>query len=149
MSGFITGGSSTLWGADERLLEMALLCWNASTRITSDEIVHREHPRFSQQVHREYYNLVQPGAGGMASFGRRQYGFLSTSALPTLPFRRMCDVPNSSPRCTSVRIHKPQIMIRSIKSSALPSRLADGPLFPSGSPTPERLDGRENRGGPH
>ena len=62
-------------GADERLLEMALLCWNASTRITSDEIVHRKHPRFSQQVHREYYNLVQPGAAEWHHLGEGNMAF--------------------------------------------------------------------------
>lgn len=62
-------------GADERLLEMALLCWNASTRISSDEIVHRMHPRFSQQVHREYYNLAQPGAAEWHHLGEGNMAF--------------------------------------------------------------------------
>ena len=72
-------------GADERLLEMALLCWNASTRITSDEIVHREHPRFSQQVHREYYNLVQPGAAEWHHLGEGNMAFYDFGvASPTI-----------------------------------------------------------------
>lgn len=72
-------------GADERLLEMALLCWNASTRITSDEIVHREHPRFSQQVHREYYNLVQPGAAEWHHLGEGNMAFYDFGvANPTI-----------------------------------------------------------------
>ena len=72
-------------GADERLLEMALLCWNASTRITSDEIVHREHPRFSQQVHREYYNLAQPGAAEWHHLGEGNMAFYDFGiANPTI-----------------------------------------------------------------
>ena len=72
-------------GADERLLEMALLCWNASTRISSDEIVHREHPRFSQQVHREYYNLVQPGAAEWHHLGEGNMAFYDFGvASPTI-----------------------------------------------------------------
>ena len=72
-------------GADERLLEMALLCWNASTRITSDEIVHREHPRFSQQVHREYYNLAQPGAAEWHHLGEGNMAFYDFGvASPTI-----------------------------------------------------------------
>ncbi len=72
-------------GADERLLEMALLCWNASTRITSDEIVHRTHPRFSQQVHREYYNLAQPGAAEWHHLGEGNMAFYDFGvANPTI-----------------------------------------------------------------
>lgn len=72
-------------GADERLLEMALLCWNASTRITSDEIVHRKHPRFSQQVHREYYNLAQPGAAEWHHLGEGNMAFYDFGvANPTI-----------------------------------------------------------------
>ena len=72
-------------GADERLLEMALLCWNASTRITSDEIVHREHPRFSQQVHREYYNLAAPGATEWHHLGEGNMAFYDFGvACPTV-----------------------------------------------------------------
>ena len=72
-------------GADERLLELALQCWNASTRITSDEIVHRKHPRFSQQVHREYYNLAQPGAAEWHHLGEGNMAFYDFGvASPTI-----------------------------------------------------------------
>ena len=72
-------------GADERLLEMALLCWNASTRITSDEIVHRTHPRFSQQVHKEYYNLASPGAAEWHHLGEGNMAFYDFGvASPTI-----------------------------------------------------------------
>ena len=72
-------------GANERLLEMALLCWNASTRISSDEIVHREHPRFSQQVHREYYNLASPGAAEWHHLGEGNMAFYDFGvASPTI-----------------------------------------------------------------
>lgn len=72
-------------GADKRLIEMALLCWHASTRITSDEIVHREHPRFSQQVHREYYNLAQPGAAEWHHLGEGNMAFYDFGvANPTI-----------------------------------------------------------------
>ena len=72
-------------GADERLLEMALQCWNASTRITSDEIVHRKHPRFSQQAHREYYNLARPGAAEWHHLGEGNMAFYDFGvASPTI-----------------------------------------------------------------
>ena len=58
-------------GADERLLELALQCWNASTRITDDSIVHRTHPRFSQQGPQGVLQFSTTRRGGMASFGRR------------------------------------------------------------------------------
>ncbi len=72
-------------GADERLLEMALLCWNASTRISNDEIVHRTHPRFSQQAHREYYNLASPGAAEWHHLGEGNMAFYDFGvANPTI-----------------------------------------------------------------
>ena len=82
---FYNWGLFYAMGADERLLEMALQCWNASTRITSDEIVHRTHPRFSQQVHREYYNLAQPGAAEWHHLGEGNMAFYDFGvASPTI-----------------------------------------------------------------
>ncbi len=48
-------------GADASLLDMALTAWNASTRISDENILHRSHPRFKQSAHREYYGLTNPG----------------------------------------------------------------------------------------
>ena len=72
-------------GADERILDMALQCWNASTRISSDEIVHRTHPRFSHQAHREYYNLASPGAAEWHHLGEGNMAFYHFGvASPTI-----------------------------------------------------------------
>ena len=49
-------------GADSQVLDLALQSWNATTRFHADDIVSRVHPRFSQQIHNEYYNQAAPGS---------------------------------------------------------------------------------------
>ena len=49
-------------GADRQVLDLALQQWNATTRFFADDIVSRVHPRFSPQIHNEYYNQGSPGA---------------------------------------------------------------------------------------
>ncbi len=49
-------------GADRQLLDLALQQWNATTRFHADDVVSRIHPRFSQQIHNEYYNQEAPGS---------------------------------------------------------------------------------------
>ena len=64
-------------GGDEKVLDLALGHWNAATRFGDDSIVSRVHPRFTAQVHKEYYGLVHPGdaewhhkgEGNMAFYG--------------------------------------------------------------------------------
>ena len=48
-------------GGDEKVLDLALAHWTAATRFGDDSIVSRVHPRFTAQVHKEYYGLVPPG----------------------------------------------------------------------------------------
>ena len=43
-------------GADRQVLDLALQQWNATTRFHADDIVSRDHKRFSAQIHNEYYN---------------------------------------------------------------------------------------------
>ncbi len=58
---FYNWGLFYAMGADDSLLDMALTAWNASTRICSNSIRHREHRLFRQNMHREYYDLSHPG----------------------------------------------------------------------------------------
>ena len=48
-------------GADERVLDLALQQWNATTRFFDDSIVSRVHPRFIPQIHNEYSTAGEPG----------------------------------------------------------------------------------------
>ena len=58
---FYNWGLFYAMGADRSLLDMALTAWNASTRICANDIRHRDHRLFRQNMHREYYDLSHPG----------------------------------------------------------------------------------------
>ncbi len=46
------------FGADEKLLRMALDGWNATTRACDDRSPHPIYPWFIPQIHNEYYNMA-------------------------------------------------------------------------------------------
>ena len=55
-------------GGRDEFLTWALQEYNAITRFCDDSIVSREHPRFAQQIHSEYYNYTEwhhQGEGNM------------------------------------------------------------------------------------
>ena len=55
-------------GGDQTLLGMAQTLWNATTRFFDDRVTNRVHPRFSPQIHNEYYNSTEwhhQGEGNM------------------------------------------------------------------------------------
>ena len=62
-------------GASERVLELALQQWHATSRFFADDIVSRVHPRFNPQIHNEYYNLGSPGASEWHHKGEGNMGF--------------------------------------------------------------------------
>ena len=78
-------------GADKQVLDLALQSWNATTRFHADDIVSRFHPRFSQQIHNEYYNQEVPGASEWFHQGEGNMAFYHFGlADPTISenFRR-------------------------------------------------------------
>ena len=55
-------------GGDDKMLDRALQQWNAITRFSDDNLVSRVHPRFTPQIHNEYYNSTEwhhQGEGNM------------------------------------------------------------------------------------
>ncbi len=70
-------------GADDRILELALQQWNATTRINDDRLLHRSKHRqyyrgersmkWRQQVHNEYYNADAPGDWGHMGEGNMAF----------------------------------------------------------------------------
>jgi hypothetical protein len=113
-------------GAGERVLELALQQWNATTRFFDDRYVSRVHPRFRPQLHNDYYNLATPAATSGTTRGRATWPS-TVSGWPIPPSRRMCGGPGNSRPCTSVRTPGPPTTTRATGSSALPCRPARGP----------------------
>ena len=72
-------------GANERVLELALQQWHAASRFSADDVVSRVHPRFHQQIHREYFNMAVPGASEWHHKGEGNMAFYSFAlADPTI-----------------------------------------------------------------
>lgn len=72
-------------GANDNLLDMALTAWNASTRICSNTIRHREHRLFRQNIHRDYYDLSHPGDAEWHHKGEGNMAFYDFGvAAPTI-----------------------------------------------------------------
>ena len=62
-------------GADERVLDLALQQWNATTRFFDDSIVSRVHPRFIPQIHNEYSTAGEPGGAEWHHLGEGNMAF--------------------------------------------------------------------------
>ena len=46
-------------GGDDKLLDLALQQWDAITRFSADNVTSHVHPRFTPEIHNEYYNSTE------------------------------------------------------------------------------------------